>query len=420
DALARAAAGAVVLRRPFVDLDVSAWLAAGLGDELDRQLREGDTALEAALGQRLTPRIWVADGPLSDAAVAWLESRGFDRLVIPTGALAEAAATNEARLFRLGAERPTLAAPLDLAISDRLAAEAGDEPVLASAHALAELALVHNTDPRRPRAAVLRLPPAPSPALLSALGEGLSGGPVRVVELTELFAAASPAPAAGEQGAPPVRRFAGAPPAPDLDYAARLAVARAHVESFVGAATDDPVAAALRRDVLSSGADTLDPAQRRALLDGVYDAIQQRLSVVEWEERHSVTLTSRQGSIPVTLLNRGERPLRARLGTESRQLKLASTAQELTLPPGPTDVELAVTAPGPGRYELRLSVTTPDGRLPLAADSVIDVRSTAISGVGLLLSAGAAVFLAVWWGRNIRASRRNRRLIDPAALPGQG
>jgi hypothetical protein len=50
-------------------------------------------------------------------------------------------------------------------------------------------------------------------------------------------------------------------------------------------------------------------------------------------------------------------------------------------------------------------VTSPDGAL-LLDRSTFDVRSTAISGVGLVLSVGAGLFLAVWWARNWRKSRR--------------
>jgi HAMP domain-containing protein len=41
-------------------------------------------------------------------------------------------------------------------------------------------------------------------------------------------------------------------------------------------------------------------------------------------------------------------------------------------------------------------------------DALLTVRSTAASGVGVMISAGAALFLAVWWGRDIRRRRRAR------------
>src|SRR5262249_26238612 len=66
----------------------------------------------------------------------------------------------------------------------------------------------------------------------------------------------------------------------------------------------------------------------------------------------------------------------------------------------------------------------PDGTVTLDS-STFDIRSTAISGVGLLLSVGAALFLAVWWLRHWRNSNRSRHFMpggpapdDPAGGPG--
>jgi hypothetical protein len=43
------------------------------------------------------------------------------------------------------------------------------------------------------------------------------------------------------------------------------------------------------------------------------------------------------------------------------------------------------------------------------------VRSTAISGVGFLLSIGAGLFLAIWWARHWRSTRRSRHLVPASA-----
>jgi hypothetical protein len=61
-------------------------------------------------------------------------------------------------------------------------------------------------------------------------------------------------------------------------------------------------------------------------------------------------------------------------------------------------------------------VTSPDGSIVLDR-STFDVRSTAISGVGIFLSIGAGLFLAIWWARHWRDTRRSRRLV-PAPTDG--
>jgi hypothetical protein len=63
----------------------------------------------------------------------------------------------------------------------------------------------------------------------------------------------------------------------------------------------------------------------------------------------------------------------------------------------------------PGAFQLSLEIETPDGTL--VATGTDTINSTAVSGVGLLLMVGAALFLAVWWVRNARHGRRSRRLV---------
>jgi hypothetical protein len=46
-----------------------------------------------------------------------------------------------------------------------------------------------------------------------------------------------------------------------------------------------------------------------------------------------------------------------------------------------------------------------------------DIRSTAVSGVGVVLSIGAGLFLAIWWARHWRKTRRSRRLVPPEQIP---
>jgi hypothetical protein len=47
----------------------------------------------------------------------------------------------------------------------------------------------------------------------------------------------------------------------------------------------------------------------------------------------------------------------------------------------------------------------------------VTVRSTFVSGVGVVLSVVSLLFLVVWWGLHWRSTRRNRRLVDPEELP---
>ena len=60
-----------------------------------------------------------------------------------------------------------------------------------------------------------------------------------------------------------------------------------------------------------------------------------------------------------------------------------------------------------------MKVTSPDGRCSIATER-LTVRSTAVSGVGFVLSVGAGLFLVGWWIHHLRGERRlNRRKTRP-------
>jgi len=66
-----------------------------------------------------------------------------------------------------------------------------------------------------------------------------------------------------------------------------------------------------------------------------------------------------------------------------------------------------------GAFPVDVAVQSPDGSL-VVGTARYTVRSTAISGVGLLLSIGAGAFLLLWWARHWRGIRRARRLVSAA------
>ena len=70
----------------------------------------------------------------------------------------------------------------------------------------------------------------------------------------------------------------------------------------------------------------------------------------------------------------------------------------------------AVQTRASGAFPLLVTLQSPDGSL-VVSHTQITVRSTAASGVGLMLSAAAGLFLLAWWGRHVLHGRRARRLV---------
>jgi hypothetical protein len=106
--------------------------------------------------------------------------------------------------------------------------------------------------------------------------------------------------------------------------------------------------------------------------------------------------------------------VRVRIELNSQQLQFPDgTVREVVLPPRSSTVRFAVEARSQGNYPLTLQVTTVDGGLQVESTRV-HVRSTFVSGVGKFLTVGAAAFLAIWWGLDIRKRRRRARAVATA------
>lgn len=120
----------------------------------------------------------------------------------------------------------------------------------------------------------------------------------------------------------------------------------------------------------------------------------------------SVTFTSQRGSVPVTVRNGNSFPARVRIELSSTKLEFpAGSSRTLTVePPGDT-VVFSALARSTGTFPVHVRLTSPDGRVVFSA-SGITVRSTAANVAGLALTAGAAVFFAVWLIRSLRRRRR--------------
>jgi hypothetical protein len=149
-------------------------------------------------------------------------------------------------------------------------------------------------------------------------------------------------------------------------------------------------------------------ADRLASLEG---AMQQMVGAVLVPRTRTLTLTAREGEVPLTFQNRSEHTLTVLVRLQSDRLEFPDgTERSLVLPPRNTTMRVRVRARTAGAFPLRVMLVSPQGGLELAS-SRFTVRSTAASGVGIALSAGAALFLLLWWARHLVRGRRARRLV---------
>ena len=126
-----------------------------------------------------------------------------------------------------------------------------------------------------------------------------------------------------------------------------------------------------------------------------------------------VTLTSRSGKVPLNIENRLQVPAHVHVSLISAKLDFPNGAEfDQVLAPGTTTrVDAQVTTKASGAFPLEVSVTSADQAIPVT-HARFTVRSTAISGVGLVISIGAGLFLLIWWTRHFRSTRRASKLVD--------
>jgi hypothetical protein len=130
-------------------------------------------------------------------------------------------------------------------------------------------------------------------------------------------------------------------------------------------------------------------------------------------ERRRVTLTRRGGQVPVTIRNRTGHSIRLRVSLVSprvtfpegsvRRIEIEGRARGTTL----GTVTFRIEARSAGTFPIDVRLETPDGQ-NLVATGQVQVRSSAVSAVTLMATAGGALFLVGAWARRVLSRRRKR------------
>ena len=190
------------------------------------------------------------------------------------------------------------------------------------------------------------------------------------------------------------------------DEARTVASIQADVASFASAAgANDPASIQLGRLALLSA--TASPAERQSLAATARASVLENLDGLELAEPGLITVTSHRADLPVTVRNGSRFDLDVRVGIRGEDVaRTGSAPLVVQIAAGETkDMGVPVELRRSGTIEAELYLETPDGRIRLEQRTV-RLRSTAISGLGVLLSVAALAFLALWWARSVRNRRR--------------
>jgi hypothetical protein len=402
----------------FTPVNAATLVDAGLSGELAAQVSRGTQALASAIHQPSTSGgaglgAWITNDALDPATLTQLASAGFNQLILPAAGISSPPTNGStAEPFPLatthGAPITAIASNGDLA--SRFTGAAGD-PVLAAHQLVAEVAQMYYEKPNdtTPRAVVAVAPNdwVADPTFVTALLGALAGNPiVQPVTASGLFDTVG-APTACHDGC----RLLGGPGA-GLPVAA-IRLQRQRINGFASAA---PSAHDLSGDlgdlVLTGESELLRPGVQTRVLDNAGSALDAQLTQFAVGDQ-TITLTSNRASVPISIESSAPYPVVASLTLTSDQLLfVANRTNQLTVPiplHGHTNiVDVTVQSRGSGVSKVEVSVRSPADGLQLSSGEV-EVRSTATSVVGIVLSLGAVVVLAVWWVRTSRKRRALRR-----------
>lgn len=419
--------GKSLLALPFADPDVVALERAGMDGDLGYQTRAGRQLTRQVLG---TPAVeglaWPPDGLLTRSALETLLGAGTRSLVLADVALRppdSASYTRDAR-----ADLDTVAGPLPTALTDTTLtgaladASGGDDTRLVEQRFLAETALITAELPGRSRTVVVAPPRRWDPA--GRLAHDLLADTATVPWLVPTpLATVLAGPNRGET-VDVARLHYPDETVSELDGTHLAGVASLAREVRLLRAVlvgETPLATDLLFCLFRAGSVAWreDPGTGNRVLRSVrtdVDAMRRGTGIAS---AGLFTLTSRSGSVPLTVANELDDSVRVRIAVRALNSAALST-------PGPTTVTIAarqkptiplhVTAHVNGVIPMTAQLLTPDGR-PLSPAVVLRVRSTAYGQVGLAVTLGAFAVLLIAVGvrlgrRGLRAARAARAARD--------
>lgn len=411
----------------YAPVDTAGLAGSHLGDELAAQFQMGRSVL-ATLGLHPSPHRYVATSPLGRRGLELLQRAGVNQLLVPSDSVAAFPPTRW--------DYPVWAPFIAKQSQDRLEADASDayleqhlasgaDPVLRANQLLSDLAILYFVEqPPAPRGVTLLAPLGwrPTTRFISTLLRGLSSDPLVATDSLSAFFAQVPP---GSAETPLLVRALEAPAIPRSDDISAGTVAAARVKLRAVAAMLPRGAARtteLKQAVLLGESAGLSPKERAAYLAAPGRELAREARRITLPGGKTITITSLSARVPISVYSSAPTPLRVELVVASGDLSFKRHDYVFELRPKNNTKEISLSARTAGDFPLELEVRTVEGDFPLASGRLL-IRSTAISGVAVALTAGAAVFLLAWWGRSVlrrkkghhvRQDRPRRRPALPA------
>jgi Family of unknown function (DUF6049) len=392
---------------PFSAPELPSLVAGGLGRDLAIQIDRGRDVVEEMLTTTSVAGVLrPPGGALDDATLRELPGVGVSTLLVgpstvettpqPLGfAGPPAASLSESGSLRAVVPDPSVATLLQSGL-------ASADPVRAAQVVLGEIASIWQERPGELRGIALVLS---EDALLPAsffapFTRRIAGAPwltpMHAGEFATAFAPNEPsglvAPSAG--------RFSSS-------YVDELKQARRHIATYRSMLVE-PGTEPDRLETLLLFAESRQylssPDEGLAFIAGVRESVDAVFGAISVDSAEVITLTSSTGSgVPVTVRNDAEEALRVSVQLESVGLSDTPTVPLVLGPGDEQTITFRVDLVRTGRFEVRLRVVAPAGRL--IQERTLVLRSTVYNRIALVITITAALVLLALWARRFLPRR---------------
>lgn len=407
---------------PYAPIDLPSLNGAGLADEVDAQFDRGIAVTRDLFGKPdLTTLV---TGMMDGRSVDQLVARGVNRVVVDAASVNLASQTlTPARPFTITGNsraRRLLAGVADRELGellDRSAAGSDDTPGLRAAKFVAAATVTALELPAQQRGVIVVASPGSRDQgttgnvgadLVDAVAIALRSNPLLTAQTLDSYFEGVPHETL--RGKPAVRALR--PLDPQRPNVAPSAVrsARARLRSFATlTGGESPLAERAERSLLLAESYKTGDSSGRYRAGGL-EVVRKTIDQVEGPAHQTITLIGERAEIPVSFVNHTGQDLRVEVRLQSDKLLFPDGRRRmLTLAPRSTTAAFAVEARTRGTFPLFVTLTSPDGQI-VVTQSELTIRSTAGSGVGPVLTIGAAAFLLGWWALHFRGIRRRRNL----------
>ena len=406
------------IRAPWAPVHLESWATTGSLADLQASLLQGQDAVKNQLGVDVDGSTWPADPAVGPNAIQSLSEAGVKRIVLDPSRLAGSRQLGAESAFdktftvngSKGASLQAIAIDPDVAELLR----SSDNPAISVNAALSELLGPWFASGSGRRGAVLTLDETLPAPVLDAMVTALSAAgpsPIRVSAINDVFDGIDAySTRTNGRSSPLVRTVTTPGGVTDVRAVSRgLDRLRSRFAAFSSTfATTDPSVTLVGRLMAEAQHEGLTTEQQNAYVTDAGARITGDLHKISVPKPRSLTVTARDASLPLRFTNELPRDAHVRLHLRSPRLEFETgQVKVLTLKPGTTRIDVPVRVQASGQFLLTVELRSADDSLVIATGRQ-SVRSTAFSGVGLILSGGALLVLVVWWIRTLRAKGAER------------